>query len=167
MSESSAIAVVRREDPATLDADMLLDEVSALAALYSGDGVQESFHVEDVTTMRSAFVVARTMEGEAIGCGALRRFSFEVAEFKGIYRRPEWPGVGSAILQYLEQLATLMGYRRVVVQTCAPNRRAVSFYLRHGYEPAELPGGHTAIGEVRCFSKSLPVMLGSEPEEKR
>ena len=156
MDESSVVAVVRREDPGTPDAVVLLDEMSAMVALYCGDGGQRHFHPEDVRLARSAFVVARTMDGLAIGCGALRRFSFEVAEFKCIYRRPEWAGAGAAVLRHLERLAVAMGYRRVILQTREGNRRAIAFYLRHGYEPIPPYGEYTAVADARCFRKVLP-----------
>jgi GNAT superfamily N-acetyltransferase len=152
--------VVRMESPCTFDASLLLDEVSAMVALYCGDGAQSSFRVTDVTSPRSAFAVARTAEGHAIGCGAVRRFSFEAAEFKRIYRRPEWPGAGAMILQFLERVAMTMGYRRAVLQTRAANRRAVAFYLRHGYEVIEPFGEYTALPDACCFSKALPVLQG-------
>ena len=155
MDESSVIAMVRREDPGTPDAAVLLDELSAMIALYCGDGAQRRFQPEDVRLARSAFVVARTMDGLAIGCGALRRFSFEVAEFKRIYRRPESAGAGAAVLRHLERLAVAMGYRRVILQTREANRRAIAFYLRHGYEPIAPYGEYTAMRDARCFGKVL------------
>lgn len=155
MGESSVIAVVRLEDPCTVDARILLDELSAMLALRCADSAQHRFRVEDVKRARSAFVVARTMDGGPIGCGALRRFSYEVAEFKRIYRRPEWPGVGSAILSFLENVAARMNYRRAVVQTRAQNSQAIAFYLRHGYAPIEPYGEYMGMPEARCFAKDL------------
>lgn len=73
MSDLSLVAVVREENPCTLDARAMLDELSATLALYSADGAQWRFCVEDVQRSRSAFAVARAVDGYAIGCGALRR----------------------------------------------------------------------------------------------
>jgi len=158
MRESSVIVVVRREDPCTLDARMLLDELSALAALYGASTASSRFHDGDVQTARSAFVVARTTDGEAIGCGALSRYSFEVAEFTRIYRRPEWPGAGSGILRFLESQAAGMGYRRIVLETHEENRRALAFCLRHGYELVERTGDG-GTGDVRGLRKSLEKII--------
>jgi len=155
MRESSVIVVVRREDPCTLDARALLDELSALTALYGAPAASPRFHGKDVQTARSAFVVARTTDGDAIGCGALSRYSFEVAEFSRIYRRPEWPGAGSGILRFLESQAAGMGYRRIVLQTRQENRRAIAFYLRHGYEWIERPCEAGGTSDVRGFRKAL------------
>ncbi|MEX3951389.1 GNAT family N-acetyltransferase [Paraburkholderia sp. EG287B] len=162
MKESSVLAIVRREDPRSLDASLLLDEVSAMVALYSGDGAQTRFRVEEATSPRGAFVVARTAKGEAMGCGAVRRFSFEVAELKRIYRRPEWPGAGSAILHYLERIAVTLGFRCVVLQTRAANRRSIAFYGRHGYRSIEPYGEYVRMGDARCFSKALPLVTQTQ-----
>lgn len=150
MNESSVVAVVRREEPCTLEARALIDEMSAMLALYGAHAAQSSLYRDTLTMPRSAFVMARTVDGEAIGCGALRRFSFEVAELQNIYRRPEWSGAGGAIVQHLERLAVSMGYRRVIVRTQAANRRAIEFGLRHGYERVDSPAPGTAV-----FAKSL------------
>lgn len=155
MGESSVVAVVRLEDPCTVDARILLDELSAMLALRCADSAQQRFRAEDVQCARSAFVVARTMDGNPIGCGALRRFSFEVAEFKRIYRRPEWPGVGAVILQFLENVAARMNYCRAVLQSHEQNRQAIDFYLRHGYEPVDPYGEYLGMPEARCFAKTL------------
>lgn len=155
MSDLSLVAVVREENPCTLDARVMLDELSATLALYSADGAQSRFCVEDVQRSRSAFAVARAADGYAIGCGALRRYSFEIAEFKRIYRRPEWPGAGTAILRFLEGVAASMGYRRVILETCEANRRATAFYRRHGYETVEPFGEYLGMGGICCLGKVL------------
>ncbi|PXX07069.1 acetyltransferase (GNAT) family protein [Paraburkholderia tropica] len=156
MNDESVVVIARREDPCTLDGRMLVDEAAACAALYAEDGGQARFCVDDVRSSRSAFVIARAVDGHAIGCGALRRLSFEVAELKRIYRRPEWRGVGALILTFLETAAHDLGYRRVVLQTREANRRAIAFYHRHGYATTEPFGVYAGVGDARCFMKALP-----------
>ncbi|SDE32629.1 hypothetical protein SAMN05421548_14217 [Paraburkholderia lycopersici] len=160
MKDISTIAVVRRENACTLDARVLLDEMSATLALYCAPTPSSLFDAEDLCTVRSAFVVARTTDGFAIGCGALCRFSFEVAEFRCLYRRPEWPGTGAAILQFLEAIAIGAGYRRAILQAREANRRAIAFCRRHGYERAEPFADCAGASDVRCFVKALPLVAG-------
>lgn len=162
MNNLSVTTVVQCESPITLDASVLLDEFSAMNALYGADGGQSRFCVDDVSTPRSAFAVARTVRGYPIGCGALRRFSFETAEFKRIYRRPEWSGAGAAILLFLETTAVSMGYRRVLLQTRKSNRRALAFYLRHGFMPTDPYGEYSAIEDALCLTKALPFASHQE-----
>ncbi|MCP3728187.1 GNAT family N-acetyltransferase [Paraburkholderia sp. CNPSo 3272] len=158
MKDLSTLAVVRRENACTLDARILLDEMTATLALYRGATVQSQFYLGDLGSARSAFVMARTMDGLPIGCGALCRFSFEVAEFQCLYRRPEWPGTGTAILRFLETVAAGAGYRRVILQAREANRRAITFYQRHGYERAEPFADCAGLSDVRCFAKALPLV---------
>ncbi|TAM07009.1 MAG: GNAT family N-acetyltransferase [Paraburkholderia sp.] len=157
MNELCVVATVRREDPRTPDATVLLEEFGAMIALYRADDRKARFAVEDLCTVRSAFVVARTIDGRAIGCGALRRYSFEVAEFVLIYRRPEWHGTGSVILRFLEDLAAAMDYRKALVQVHEANRHAIALCLRHGYEPRSPVGECVGLGDTLCFAKALPV----------
>lgn len=155
MKHFSVSTVVGCESPVSLDARVLLDELSATIALYSADSGQTRFCAEDVATPRSAFAVARTRLGEPVGCGALRRFSYGTAEFKRLYRRPEWPGAGTSILLFLETTAVALGYRHVVLQTRNTNRRAVAFYFRHGYTPTDPYGEYVAMADALCLAKAL------------
>src|SRR5690242_8000889 len=112
MMDSAMTFVVRREDPRTQDAQVLLDELTATLALYTGDGGQARFSLEDICSVRGAFVIARTTHGEPLGCGAFKRHDYGVAELKRIYTRPNNLGVGCAILQLLETEAITAGYRK-------------------------------------------------------
>jgi ribosomal protein S18 acetylase RimI-like enzyme len=46
-------------------------------------------------------------------------------------------GVGSAVLQWLEQVALLAGITRVQLEARHDNTAALGFYRRHGYEQTE------------------------------
>jgi GNAT superfamily N-acetyltransferase len=162
MKETSTVAVVRRENPCTLDARILIDELAATRALYGARNTQSSFGADELCSVRSAFVMARTMDGLAIGCGALCRFSFEVAECRWIYRRPEWLGAGAVILLFLESVAAASGYRRIVLQARAANRCAIAFYRRHGYEPVEPFADSGSLSDVKSFAKALPLVPDSD-----
>jgi len=83
--------------------------MSALRALYSGDGGQSRFMPEDACSSRSAFVLARTKTRAPLGCGAFRRYNFGAAELQRIFCRVEGQGVGSAILRMLETEALATG----------------------------------------------------------
>jgi hypothetical protein len=59
---------VAAEDPASADAQALIAALSqTLAALTGGDG-RSSFDVADVRGARARFVVARDVDGRALGC---------------------------------------------------------------------------------------------------
>lgn len=155
MMESAMDFVIQREDLYSLDAQILMDELSAMLAILSGDGGQSRFSVDDVCSARGAFVIARSSHGAPLGCGALRRFDFGVAELKRVYARPNKSGVGRAILSALEREAVEAGYHTVVLETRGGNRRAIAFYERNGYLPTEVFASCSDLADVRCFSKTL------------
>ncbi|MBP0588293.1 GNAT family N-acetyltransferase [Paraburkholderia sp. LEh10] len=154
--------IVRREDPHSQDAQTLLDELSATLALYSGDGGRSRFSVEEFCSARGAFVVARTVQGVPLGCGAFRRHDDGVAELKRIYSRPNSLGVGAAILQMLEVEAVTAGYRTLVAETRAINRRAIAFYERNGFTRVERFGIYATQSDAHCFAKQLAEATGSD-----
>ena len=54
-----------------------------------------------------------------------------------IYLAPEarGRGVGRKLLAFGEDVASLEGYREIIIWVFRENRRAVSFYQKHGYRP--------------------------------
>ena len=64
--------VINREDPASMDAQTLLDELSATLAVFTGDSGQNRFSIRDVTLECSRFLVARSDSATPLGCGAFR-----------------------------------------------------------------------------------------------
>lgn len=116
------------EDPTAAAARQLMDELSAALAAITGASGQASFDPHNVQVPRALFVVARNEEGQAVGCGAFRPFSSEIAEIKRMYSRSAFKGAGSAILAYLEAEAKRMGYKALRLETRLVNERAVRFY---------------------------------------
>ncbi|VXB43183.1 GCN5-related N-acetyltransferase [Burkholderia sp. 8Y] len=157
MTPFETAILVRREDPWSLDAQALLDELSAMLAVFSGDSGQSRFCLEDVCSARGAFVVARTAQGFALGCGAFRRFDYGVAELKRLYSRPKTCGVGKAILTQLEADAAAAGYHKLLLETRSFNRRAIAFYQRNGFTPAGRYGIYVHQPDACCFEKTIGV----------
>lgn len=167
MNQSSMAIVVRREDPDSDDARILLDELGAAFALRHGESGQSAFDPEDFRSKRGGFIIARTLNGEPVGCGGYRRFSYETAEIRRVYRRPEMSGVGSAVLECLEDCVRDSGYRRAVLRVWASDIRAVDFFLRHGYASVEKFGGKRAAAEgVLCLGKQLAPEPEGPPPRK-
>lgn len=155
MAHSSIAITVQREDPASIDGRILLDELSANLALFSGDGGQSRFDVPEFRSASGMFYVARTALGEPVGCGALRHFDASTAELKRIYSRQSASGIGTAIVRHLEADAAGCGYRRLVLETRAVNKRAIRFYQGNGFSPIERYGAYVCQMDARCFEKML------------
>jgi GNAT superfamily N-acetyltransferase len=139
--------------PASDDAIGLLAELSAQLAGITGSSGAASFDVSSVSVPRSLFVVARNEAGAAIGCGALRPLSDEIAEIKRMYSKQR--GAGHEILKYLATKALEMNYKELRLETRRVNETAVNFYLRNGFRPIPNYGKYVGRGEAICLAKKI------------
>ncbi|SHH65456.1 GNAT family N-acetyltransferase [Massilia sp. CF038] len=135
-------------DPASADAQVLMEELSATLAAITGASGKASFAAGDAGLV---FVVARADDCGLLGCGAVRPLAEGVGEIKRMYARPGTRGVGAAILAHLET----QGFPELWLETRKVNARAVAFYRKHGY--AEMPNYGQYIGraEAICFRKTF------------
>ena len=144
-------------DPDSVDARVLVDELSATLAGITGDSGKSSFSPQDARVARSVFVVARGADGALRGCGAIRPLHDDVGELKRMYARPGSVAVGAALLDHLEAQARGFGYRELWLETRRVNTRAVDFYLRHGYRQIPNFGSYVGRDEAICLAKALGV----------
>lgn len=148
---------VELADPESAEAQGLLACLSLALERITGSSGVASFDVSDVKVRRGCFVVARTSEGQAVGCGALRPLDLETVELKRMYAAPGTAGVGRAVLYFLEDKAREFGFRQVWLETRRVNERAVAFYRNNGY--GEIPNFGRYVGrpEAVCFGKRLLI----------
>jgi putative acetyltransferase len=155
---------IRREDPHSALATRLIAElVAELSRRYAGQEHDEegSFKPADVTVPRSAFVVAR-LDGEPVGCGALRPMTAEVAEIKRMYvhESARCLGVGRAIVAELERLAGEFGYGTLKLETGIRQPEAIALYTGRGFLPIPRYGEYNENPTSVCYGKNL-VRVGS------
>jgi hypothetical protein len=74
MKQTETLVTINREDPRSLDAQALFDEVSAMLAIFVGDTVSTPFLLEEMYSARSTLLVARDRKQVPIGCGGFTRF---------------------------------------------------------------------------------------------
>lgn len=141
--------------PNTQDAINLMEELSNSLKIITGDSGKNSFNSNDVIVPRSLFVVAYNEDGEAIGCGAIRPINEDIAEVKRMYAKTKASGVGSKILQHLENEAQKLGYSALWLETRLINKKAVSFYEKKGYHRISNYGKYVNRPEAICFEKNL------------
>jgi GNAT superfamily N-acetyltransferase len=147
--------IVTACDPDCLDAQVLLEELSAALAAITGASGKASYSSDDARVARSLFVVARDTKGALLGCGALRPLEGEVGEVKRMYARPGTQGVGAALLAHIEGAAAGFGYRELWLETRRVNTRAVGFYLARGYAQIANYGKYVGRDEAICLGKHL------------
>jgi putative acetyltransferase len=77
-----------------------------------------------------------SIDGQAGGCAALKRFDAERCEAKRLYVRPQFrgTGMGRALLVWIIAEAKAAGYRELVGDTMPVMRQALEMYSRMGFE---------------------------------
>jgi GNAT superfamily N-acetyltransferase len=113
---------------------------------------------EEVAPEHGAFVIARA-NGQAIGCGAVRRIDATTAEIKRMYVIPSARGQGLSrrILVFLEAEAARLGVTRLVLETGDRQVEAVALYLRAGFERIPRFGEYVDAPLSVCFGKDLDL----------
>lgn len=145
-------------DPDSVEARRLVARLDAALAAITGDSGAASFDANDVRGPGAAFLLAWNSEGMAVGCGALRPLdhaSFShAAELKRMYAQPG-SGAGALLLAALQQQALDYGYRALLLSTRRVNKRAVDFYLRHGYTEVTPYGRYAGRPQSVCLGRRL------------
>lgn len=144
---------VEKSDPFSSESYRLIEMLSAELAAITGDSGKTNFTVEAMNNDKAVWALAKNTHGDAIGCGAIRPLTQNIAELKRMFSDRSEPGVGSALLTFLETSAKQMGYRELKLETRHINHRAVSFYEKNGYVRIENYGPYIGREEAVCFSK--------------
>src|SRR5665213_623536 len=100
----------------------------------------------------TVFLVVRTDDGSAIGCGGLRQLDEVSGEIKRMYVSPKHRGSGAAdaVLLALQEHARSLGWTHLQLETGDRQPDAVTFYRRHGYERTPNFGAYAGVAESLC-----------------
>jgi len=106
-----------------------------------------------------AFVVAY-QDGEPAGCGAFQRVDQELAEVHRMFvvmahRRR---GVATAVLSFLEEVASRAGYTRLRLETGTLQPEAIELYRTAGWTEIPCFPPYGAYENSVCFEKGLPTL---------
>ncbi|QPG39838.1 GNAT family N-acetyltransferase [Raoultella ornithinolytica] len=146
---------VEKSDPFSSESHRLIEILSAELAAITGDNGKSNFTVEAMYEDKALWALAKNAHGDAIGCGAIRPLTPNIAELKRMFSDRSVPGVGRALLAFLETSAKEMGYSELRLGTRHINQRAVNFYEKYGYIRIENYGPYIGRTEAVCFSKEL------------
>ena len=130
--------IVRRETPDQPEVSAFLaaadERSSSLYPLESRHGLG----VPALLAARVCFFVAR-QNGRALGCGGYVKLSERTAEMKRFFVDPDArrQGVGSALVQAVEQAAGMDGVHTLFLETGIKSVEALRLYKRSGF--AECP----------------------------
>jgi putative acetyltransferase len=147
------------ESPSQPEAVQLLQEFSSdLVNLYrdlSDDGLW-AFRAEEVTPLRTGFVVAR-LDGKPVGCGALCLLEDDTAEIKRLFVVPgaRGHGVAARILAKLEELARNFGYEGIRLETGVKQPESMALFGKAGYYRIPNFGRYAESSVSACFEKRI------------
>lgn len=149
--------LIEESSPEAPEAEELILELNAfLDDLYHPDDNHFHLLAEEVTGNRGTFLIAR-IDGEPVGCGAVRMLDERRAEVKRMYVRPRTrgSGVGRALLQRLEDEARRRGAGRLVLEMGDSQPGARGLYASFGFAPVPCFGEYLATPNSVCLGKDL------------
>ncbi|MDX1333169.1 MAG: GNAT family N-acetyltransferase [Robiginitalea sp.] len=125
--------------------------------LAERDGSQHAFYHQFNGLEGLDRVVLGLVDGQVVGCGALKEFKLDTLEVKRMFTLPEYRGGGLAgkLLLELEQWASEDGYSRIILETGRRQPEAIGLYRKHGYRRTENYGPYVGVSNSLCFEKRL------------
>jgi GNAT superfamily N-acetyltransferase len=138
-------------------AAQLIEELNAdIMATHAEGNHFWTLTADDVAAGAGAFLVVR-LDGEPIGCGAVRKLNAEEAELKRMYVRPSArkQKIGAVIVDALETEARALGVKRLLLETALYLEPAVRMYERAGFTPIDRYGEYVDSADSYCMGKTL------------
>ena len=119
------------------------------------DGDEHSFYAQYNKVDMLRQVVVAYLNGEPVGCGAIKQYSEGVAEVKRMYTKPEHRGRGIArsVLAELERWAGELGFRECILETGKKQPEAIALYRKSGYEQVPNYGQYVGVENSVCMKK--------------
>ena len=101
-----------------------------------------------------SFILLR-VDGEAVGCGGIRRHDDATAELNAVYVAPTHRGRGYShrIVTHLEARALALGYGTLRLETGDAQPEAIALYTARGYERIENYGPYRDLTRSVCFER--------------
>jgi GNAT superfamily N-acetyltransferase len=155
--ESGAVSI-SIERPDTPDARRCLEMYAAELAERFEEGFDptrgSTVAKEDMEPPGGYLLLAR-VDGEAVGCGVLKRLGGDIGEIKRLWVHPRMRGRGLAarLMQELEALASSLGWSKVRLDTNRTLTEAQTLYERLGYR--DIPRYNDNPYAHRWFEKDL------------
>jgi len=121
------------------------------------DGDEHEFFAQYNKIDSIKHVVLAYNNGDAVGCGAIKKFNEEAIEIKRMFVLPAGRGkkVATTILTELESWAKELGYKKCVLETGVTFKDAIGLYTKAGYEVSPNYGQYVGVKSSICFTKSL------------
>jgi putative acetyltransferase len=148
--------VIRRDRPDSDDGRYLIQRLD--------EDLRQRYHAivihglppQDIADPNLTFLVA-SIDGQGVGCGALRPLEPGVGEVKRMFVLPEFRGRGIArqMLLAIESSARERGYSTLRLETGTRQPKAIRLYRSGGYAEISCFGEYADDLFSACFEKRL------------
>ena len=121
------------------------------------DGDEHDFYNQFNSLGSLKHVVVAYLDKKPIGCGAIKEVSKKNIEVKRMFTKKEarGKGIGSQVLTELEQLAKLLNYDSILLETGIRQTEAVEFYKKNLYKIIPNYGQYIGVKNSICFQKTI------------
>ena len=127
------------------------------AELAVRDGEDHSFYDQfnQLDTIKN--VVLGYENGQAIACGAIKKYDDQAMEVKRMYSLPgaRGHGVATVLLEALETWALELGFSQCILETGIKQPEAIRLYEKNGYHRIPNYGQYAGVETSLCFEKQL------------
>ena len=127
------------------------------AELAVRDGEDHSFYDQfnQLDTIKN--VVLGYENGQAIACGAIKKYDDQAMEVKRMYCLPSarGHGVATVLLEALETWALELGFSQCILETGIKQPEAIRLYEKNGYHRIPNYGQYAGVETSLCFEKQL------------
>lgn len=144
----------------------LCDELdSFLNHAIGGEEKREKYKKFNHADTMDCVIIAYDGE-EAIGCGALRKYSEKEIEVKRVFVREIYRGkhIGSMIIETLIAQARQMGFQRMILETGVFLSASVHLYQQYGFKEIENYGAYQNMPESLCMGRDIFTHSSSTEE---
>jgi len=121
------------------------------------DGEEHSFYAQYNKTDTIQHVIVAYDNETAVGCGAIKEYTPEIAEVKRMYVKEEQRGkkIASTILAELENWAAELNYTKCILETGKKQSEAIQLYTKNNYRQITNYGQYENVENSVCFEKSI------------
>jgi GNAT superfamily N-acetyltransferase len=149
---------IEAKDPLGPEALFLLHEAALEARRLYPDLIDPAAPMPTNQPLRpgDTYLIA-FLEGNPVGCGALRREDERTAEVRRMYvlRQARRTGIARAILIRLEEEACRFGYETLLLETGNRQHPAMSLYEAYGFTRITPFGPYVNDPTSVCYSKRV------------
>lgn len=146
---------LKRTDSSNQNFQKLVQELDA--DLKIRDGEDHEFFAQFNKIDKINYVIVAYEEGEAVGCGAIKKYSDEIIEIKRMYVVPHKrsQGIASRILKELEFWAKELYFNKCILETGKKQPEAIGLYIKNNYITIPNFGQYEKVDNSVCFEKTI------------